>query len=292
MPREFRPRRRTPASLRTDLTALPRTKVAAMSSSPFQLVCEIEPPTRPDLARVRTQIEVLSRHADAFLAPDNHIGRATVSSIAVAHEIERVGAPGIACLNSRDRNLLGFRRDLLTAAAYGVRRMVFVYGDKPTSGNRTSDLTVRAMIEEVRRIRDEPAFDGVPPFEVGVAAQPGRPLPRWKHAADFVFTQVSFSVPDLLRWREAQSYAGPVYAGVLVLASEPMAHRLRASIPDIDIPDDVIERLRTDKGFGVEVACEQLQQIRETGAFDGVHLVSGVRFRQVADLLDRHAADG
>jgi methylenetetrahydrofolate reductase (NADPH) len=263
-----------------------------MAQRPFQLVCEIEPPTRPDLTHVRTQIDVLSRHADAFLAPDNHIGRATVSSIAVAHEIGRSGAAGIACLNSRDRNLLGFRRDLLTAAAYGVRRMVFVYGDKPTSGNRTSDLTVRAMVDEVRRIRDEPAFEGIPPFEVGVAAHPRRRLPAWKCAADFVLAQVSFSVPDLIRWREAQSYAGPVYAGVLVLASEPMARRLRATIPDIDIPDALIERLRRDKQVGVEVACEQIDQLRETGAFDGVHLVTGVRFRQVAELLDAHGSPG
>jgi methylenetetrahydrofolate reductase (NADPH) len=261
-----------------------------MSRQSFQLICEVEPPTRPDLTHVRTQIAVLSRHADAFIAPDNHIGRATVSSIAVAHEIEKAGMPGIACLNSRDRNLLGFRRDLLTAAAYGVQRMVFVYGDKPTSGNRTSDLTVRAMIEEVRRISDEPAFEGVPPFEIGVAAQPGRPLPRWKHAADFVFTQASFSVPEVLRWRERQSYDGPVYAGVLVLASEAMAIRLRGAIPDIDIPESLIERLRQDKRVGVEVAGEQIDQIRDSGAFDGVHLVSGVRFRQVADHLGAVAA--
>jgi 5,10-methylenetetrahydrofolate reductase len=47
-----------------------------------------------------------------------------------------MGARGIACLNSRDRNLLGFRRDLLTAAVRGVDRFLFVYGDKPTAGGR------------------------------------------------------------------------------------------------------------------------------------------------------------
>ena len=40
---------------------------------------------RPDLKRVRHQIGVMSRIASSFLIPDNHIGRATVSSIAVAH---------------------------------------------------------------------------------------------------------------------------------------------------------------------------------------------------------------
>ena len=45
----------------------------------FELVCEIEPATRPDLMRVRHQIGVLSTIASGFLIPDNHIGRATVS---------------------------------------------------------------------------------------------------------------------------------------------------------------------------------------------------------------------
>ena len=57
-----------------------------------------------------------------------------------------------ACLNSRDRNLLGLRRDLLTAASYGVDQFLFVYGDKPALGSRTSELTVRAMMEEARAL--------------------------------------------------------------------------------------------------------------------------------------------
>src|ERR1700685_2553286 len=121
-----------------------------MTSQPFSVICEIEPPTRPDLKHVRHQIGTLSQVADAFLVPDNHVGRATVSSVAVAHEVEAMGGRCIACLNARDRNLLGFRRDLLTAAAYGVGEFLFVYGDKPLSGGRTSDLTVRSMIEEAR----------------------------------------------------------------------------------------------------------------------------------------------
>src|SRR5207344_374428 len=123
----------------------------------FEVVCEIEPATRPDLTRVRHQIGVLSTIASRFLIPDNHIGRATVSSVAVAHEVAQMGCRAVACINARDRNLLGFRRDLLTAAAYGVGEFLFVYGDRPTSGARTSELTVRAMIEEVRSYAEEPA---------------------------------------------------------------------------------------------------------------------------------------
>ena len=114
----------------------------AMAASRFELIAEIEPATRPDLTRVRHQVGVMAPVADAFLVPDNHLGRATVSSIAVAHEVAGMGAKAIACLNSRDRNRLGFRRDLLTAAAYGVDRLLCVFGDEPASGGRTTDLNV------------------------------------------------------------------------------------------------------------------------------------------------------
>src|SRR6201984_3177869 len=124
-----------------------------MANRPFEVVCEIEPPTRPDLMHVRHQIGTLSKIADAFLVPDNHLGRATVSSVAVAHEVAAMGGRSIACLNARDRNLLGFRRDMLTAAAYGVDQFLFVYGDKPSSGGRAGELEVRAMIAHVPSLR-------------------------------------------------------------------------------------------------------------------------------------------
>src|ERR1700729_2758946 len=138
-------------------------------ASDFEIICEIEPAVKPDVMHVRHQIGVLSRIADAFLIPDNHIGRATVSSIAVAHEVALMGGRAIACLNARDRNVLGFRRDLLTAAAYGVHEFLFVYGDRPETGARSDDLSVRSMIAEARRFSENPKM--VPrPLRVGVTS--------------------------------------------------------------------------------------------------------------------------
>lgn len=258
-----------------------------MSADQFRVVCEIEPPTRPDLTHARHQIGVLTPVADAFLIPDNHIGRATVSSIAVANEVRAMGGRSIACVNSRDRNLLGFRRDLLTAAAYGVESFLFVHGDKPTAGDRTSELTVRTMIDEARKATDQPTFDGTAPFRLGVTAGHHRPMPAWKKAADFVFLQVSYSLEAFLRWRERNPTDLPVYAGVMVLASAGMAHRLRASIPDIAIPDALVEQVAADPDAGVRAACDQVLALRDTGAFAGVHLVPVSRYRSVAAQLER-----
>ncbi len=248
----------------------------------FEVVCEVEPPTRPDLMHVRHQIGVMSRIASSFLIPDNHLGRATVSSVAVAHEVEQMGGRAIACVNARDRNLLGFRRDLLTAAAYGVDQFLLVYGDAPSSGLRTGQLTVRSMLAEVRAF----AASSHRPLRASVTARLAR-LPRWKQDADTLFAQVSFSLDSLLRWRDTVRFEGSVYAGVMVVASPGMAHKLASDVPEIEIPTSLVDAVARDRDAGVDLACEQVLAIRDSGAFDGVHLVPVSRYREVAARLER-----
>jgi methylenetetrahydrofolate reductase (NADPH) len=252
-------------------------------SASFEIICEIEPATRPDLTHVRHQIGVLSPVADAFLIPDNHIGRSTVSSIAVAHEVLLMGGHSVACINARDRNVLGFHRDLLTATAYGVNEFLFVYGDRPETGARSDDLTVRSMISEARRFSERPdVSDG---FRIGVTTGL-RTIPAWKHEADFLLTQVTFSASDLLAWRESHPFAGPVYAGVMVLPSSAMARKLTAEVPQLAVPESIVSQLDGDRHSGVTIACELISQIRDSGAFDGVHLIPVNRYREIAARLE------
>jgi 5,10-methylenetetrahydrofolate reductase len=256
-----------------------------MRATAFEWVCEIEPPTRPDLMHVRHQIGVLSKVATAYLIPDNHVGRATVSSVAVAHEVDRMGGRSIACLNARDRNALGFRRDLLTGAAYGVDEFLFVYGDEPVSGDRTGQLTVRSMIESLRRFSEEHAAPAGGDLRAGVTTRL-RPLPAWKREADFLFVQVSFDLDALLAWRDTVRFDGNVYAGVMVLPSVAMAEKLAAAIPEITVPPSWLEAIEGDRSAGVELACDLAQAIAESGAFEGVHLIPGVRYRETAGRLE------
>jgi methylenetetrahydrofolate reductase (NADPH) len=248
----------------------------------FEVVCEIEPATRPDLTRVRHQIGVLSTIATRFLIPDNHIGRATVSSIAVAHEVARMGCRAVACINARDRNQLGFRRDLLTAAAYGVREFLFVYGDRPETGRRSDDLTVRSMIDMAREFADEQSL----PIRIGVSCGLGD-VPAWKREADAWYVQVSYDVDSMVEWRAGVDFDGAVYAGVMALPSVAMARKVGADVPELAVPHEVLDRLEADPGAGVDLAVELVLGVRGSGAFDGVHLVPVSRYRQVAAALER-----
>lgn len=243
----------------------------------FELICEVEPATRPDLMKVRHQVGVLAPVATRFLIPDNHIGRATVSSIAVAREVDLMGGRAIACVNARDRNVLGFRRDLLTAAAYGVGEMLFVYGDRPESGRRSDDLTVRKMMDIARDFSAEQGW----PLRIGVSCGLGDVQP-WKYEADAWYVQVSYSADSLATWRQGIQFEGAVYAGVMVIPSAGMARKLSADVPQLAVPSELVDMVDSDPGAGVEFAVDLVDSIAATGRFDGVHLVPVARYREIA----------
>jgi 5,10-methylenetetrahydrofolate reductase len=249
----------------------------------FDLICEVEPATRPDLMDVRHQVGVLAPAATRFLIPDNHIGRATVSSIAVAHEVELMGGRAIACVNARDRNVLGFRRDLLTASAYGVSEMLFVYGDRPETGRRSDDLTVRKMIDLARGFSAEEGW----PLRIGVSCGLGDVQP-WKHEADAWYVQVSYSADTLATWRQGIQFDGAIYAGVMVIPSARMARKLSGDVPQLAVPRHLVEMVDRDPHAGVDFAADLIDSIATTNQFDGVHLVPVARYREIVSaLLDR-----
>ena len=112
------------------------------------------------------------------------------------------------------------------------------------------------------------------------------PLPAWKRDADFLFAQVRFSLDALLEWRARIEFDGPVYAGVMVVPSVTMARKISADIPQLAVPDAWMGAIERDPGAGVALACDLVEAIRESTAFDGVHLIPVSRYREVAARLE------
>jgi len=249
----------------------------------FEVVWEIEPPLRADIGALDEQLDAAADVATTILVPDNHTGRATVSSIAIAREVGLRGHRAVACLNARDRNLLGLRRDLLTCTFDGVEDLLLVYGDEPDIGTRASDLGVRTMVEECRV--------QAPHLRVAVTTRL-RSLPAWKAAADRLYVQVSYDVDALLRWRDQITFDGPVLPAVMVIPSSAMARRLAARVPELRVPERWLDAIDHDPDAGVELAAALAERIRRTGAFEGVHIVSGRRHREAATRMRGLASAG
>jgi len=250
------------------------------SSPAFRMICEVRPPVRPALDGVRRQIAMLGRGTDAILVTENAIGVPSISSLAVAREVTSLGRKPIAVLNARDRNLIGLYRDLLTAAASGTDEFLFVGGD-PVVAPHTA-LTVRSMLEESRRFCDKMQ---IAQMTIGVATGTGV-LPLWKRGADALFVQATFCLDELLAWREQTAFGGPVYAGVLVPPSASRARRWNNELPGVTVPDELIAELDDDPIAGVAFACDFVDRIASSGAFEGVHITPGIRHRELAAHLD------
>ena len=67
-----------------------------------------------------------------------------------------------------------------------------------------------------------------------------------------------------------------------------MARKLSSEIPQLAVPEPIIDRIEQDRMAGVEIACELVTAIRDSGAFDGVHLISVSRYREIASQLEGH----
>ena len=90
----------------------------------------------------------------------------------------------------------------------------------------------------------------------------------------------------MLRWRAGIDFDGPVYAGVMVVPSVAMANKIGGDIPQLTVPDAWLGAIERDPNAGVELACELVDAIRESGAYDGVHLIPVSRYREVAARLE------
>jgi hypothetical protein len=49
----------------------------------------------------------------------------------------------------------------------------------------------------------------------------------------------------------------------------------------------VVAQIERNGDAGVHIACDLVQRIRESNAFDGVHLIPTARYRAVAARLDQ-----
>jgi len=76
-----------------------------------------------------------------------------------------------------------------------------------------------------------------------------------------------------------------VFAGVLVPSSATMARKLSADIPQLAVPEPLIDALDVDRDAGVDFACRMVDELRASAAFDGVHLIPVSRYREVAARL-------
>jgi len=289
----------------------------------FTVTVEIDPPRGADVTKTLEKVRRFADRVDAVNVADCPMANVRMSPITLAHLIQRdVGVEAVFHLTCRDRNVIGLQAELLGAAGLGVRNILALHGDDPARGDHPDargvfELDAAGLIRLASSLNRGLTVSGreleqATDFAIGCVANPtaadlGAEVAKLERKVDagahFVQTQPIYDPRSLERWlRRVEGRVGiPILYGLLPLKSYEAAIRLRQSVPGIEVPDWVLERLRTGgKEEGIELVRELVTTVRSwVRGFHIFPMNSADRVLAVVDILDetgvlgrRAAADG
>ncbi|MDJ0874740.1 MAG: methylenetetrahydrofolate reductase [Desulfobacterales bacterium] len=275
-----------------------------LKAGQFAFTGELGPPRGSNVDAVREKAKPLIGMVDSVNITDNQTAMVRMSSWAAALIAIQEGLEPNYQMVCRDRNRLAMQADVLGAYAHGIINMLCLSGDHQQFGDHPNakgvyDIDSIQLIDMVRKMRDEGQFlggakiDEPPQMFIGAAANPFAEPFEWRvhrlakkieAGADFIQTQCIYNMDKMREWvRQANDMglADKVYilAGVTPMKSLGMARYMKAKVPGMDVPDDIIKRLQgVDKkkqaDEGIKIACEQIEEFKEMQGVAGVHLMA------------------
>ena len=112
---------------------------------------------------------------------------------------------------------------------------------------------------------------------------------------DFVQTQCIYNMPKFREYMKQAVDLGLhekcyILAGITPMKSLGMARYMKNFVPGMDVPDDVIDRIKSaDKKsqakVGMEMAVEQIQEMKEITGVAGVHIMAIEWEERVPELV-------
>lgn len=283
----------------------------------FAVTAECGPPRGADPEAIRKKAGLLKGCADAFNITDNQTSVVRMSSMAAAVILMQMGLEPIMQMVCRDRNRIAMQSDILGASALGVKNLLCLsgdhqkFGDHPTAKN-VFDLDSIQLIQAVGRMGGEGKFIGgeeiktPPQLFIGAAANPfadpfelrvGRLAKKVTAGADFIQTQCIFNLEKFEQWMRMVCDRGldeKVYilAGVTPVKSLGMAKYMKSSVPGMDVPDEVISRIKDvpkeKRGEeGIAICVETIERVKQIKGIKGVHIMAIEWEEKVAEIAKR-----
>jgi methylenetetrahydrofolate reductase (NADPH) len=277
-----------------------------LDSGQFAVTAEISPPQNTEFDTIRKNINLIKGYVDAFSVPDGQAAVVAMASWAVCLVGIKEGLDAIVHMTCRDQNRIALQMDILAVSAFGVNNILCLSGDPIHFGNHPKakpvfDLDSIQLIRMVKQLRDDKKFDNgeliagtEPRLFIGAALNPStRPLEaaverlkdKVSAGADFVQTQPIYNIEGFKKWMELVRQKGlhkqvKIIAGITPITSLAAARYMKTKVPNMDIPDMIIERLknvRNKEGAaeeGIKIAVETINQSKEIEGVAGVHIMT------------------
>ena len=264
----------------------------------FAILAEMEPPKGVDTSRMVANAKRVKDDVDAFVVPEMSNAVMRMSSLGAAMIFQQQGMEAVVQVCCRDRNRLALQADLLAAFGCGIPNVMAVTGEDPSYGDHhqarpVNDIDIFELlqtIEELQNGRDMAGIEltGSPTFTVGSTVNAGdrgkspdlelaEMNKKIAAGTRFFITPPLFDIaaiePFLKRVDREKAIIIPT---VLLLKSLGMARYIARNMKDVDIPDEMITRIRKapDKVREcIRIAAELVTTLKREG-FDGVLLAT------------------
>ena len=284
-------------------------------SGGFIVTSECGPPRGADGDVVRRKGEFLRGVVDGVNVTDNQTSVVRMSSLSACVILKGMGLEPILQMVCRDRNRIALQSDILGAAALGINNILCLsgdhqkFGDHP-QGKNVYDIDSVQLIQTVRQMRDEGKFlggdeiKGKPVIFIGAAENPfadpfeiraARLGKKVKAGCQFIQTQCIYNMEKFSRWMEMVCDRGlhekcAILAGVTPMKSVGMARYMKNNVPGMDVPDDMIERMKgTPKEKqaeeGIKICVESIEKLKEIPGVRGIHIMAIEWEEKVAEIV-------
>jgi methylenetetrahydrofolate reductase (NADPH) len=283
----------------------------------FAVTSECGPPRGADPDVIRKKGNLLNGYVDAVNVTDNQTSVVRMSSLASCVLLRDMGFDPILQMVCRDRNRIALQSDILGAAAIGIKNVLCLSGDHQKFGDHSRaknvfDIDSVQLIQTIKRMRDEgkllsgDELNSVPKLFIGAAANPfadpfeirvPRLAKKVKAGVQFIQTQCIYNLDKFEQWMAMVRDRGlhervHILAGVTPFKSAGMARYMKNMVPGIDVPDELIERMKgMDKENqpeeGIKICVESIQKLRRIEGVHGIHIMAIEWEEKVSEIVKR-----
>jgi len=280
----------------------------------FSVTSEIGPPMSANADFVRHLARDIVGLVDAANVTDCQAAIVRMSSFAASCLALQEGVEPILQMTCRDRNRIAIQSDLLGASALGIKNLLILSGDHQRVGNHPQSKNVFDVdsIQLLKAMRDHMengvfisgAKSKMPArFFLGSTANPFadpeemqliRLEKKINAGAKFIQTQAIYNIDRFNSWMEKVRERGLherayILAGIVVNKSQKSIE-VTATVPGMDIPDVLIERMRNaddKKAEGLAIGLELIGEIRKVEGISGLHVMAIGWDEIVPELLEK-----
>ena len=286
-----------------------------LEAGKFVVTSECGPPRGADAEVIREKGALLKGVVDAVNVTDNQTSIVRMSSLSACLILKEIGIDPIWQVVCRDRNRIAIQSDILGAAALGINNVLCLSGDHQSFGEdkkakNVYDIDSTQLAAAIKMMRDDgkllggAEIKGRPNLFIGAAENPfGDPFEiramrlgkKVRAGCEFIQTQGIYNLEKFTKWMEMVRDLGlhekcAILAGVIPLKSVGMARYMKNSVPGMDIPDELIERLKgvpkeKQGEEGIKICVEQIQRVKEIPGIRGVHVMAIEWEEKVAEIV-------